>query len=211
VYGVPGEVPIHEHFPLSATNPYGQTKLMIEQILQDLYNSDHRWSISALRYFNPVGAHASGRIGEDPNGLPNNLMPIISQVAVGKLEKLSVFGNDYPTIDGTGVRDYIHVNDLAMGHLKALEKVLLGSGMDAYNLGTGRGFSVLEMIAAFKKVSGKEIPYILEARRPGDVAICYADTSKAREQLDWVAVKGIEEMCVDAWRWQLNNPNGYEG
>jgi UDP-glucose 4-epimerase len=211
VYGMPEEVPIHEYFPLSATNPYGQTKLMIEQILQDLYISDHRWSISALRYFNPVGAHASGRIGEDPNGLPNNLMPYISQVAIGKHERLSVFGNDYPTIDGTGVRDYIHVDDLAKGHLKALEKVRIGSGMNCYNLGTGQGYSVLEMIAAFEKVSEKAIPYILEARRLGDVAICYADTTKAREQLDWVAVKGIEEMCVDAWRWQINNPNGYEG
>lgn len=211
VYGVPGEVPIHEYFPLSATNPYGQTKLMIEQILQDLYSTDHRWSISLLRYFNPVGAHSSGRIGEDPNGLPNNLMPYISQVAIGKLEKLKVFGSDYPSHDGTGVRDYIHVDDLAKGHLKALEKVLAGSGIDAYNLGTGQGYSVLEMIAAFKKASGKEIPYTLEARRPGDVAICYADTTKAREQLDWSAVKGVEEMCADAWRWQLNNPNGYEG
>lgn len=211
VYGMPEEVPIHENFPLSATNPYGQTKLMIEQILQDLYISDRRWSISALRYFNPVGAHISGRIGEDPNGLPNNLMPYISQVAIGKLEKLRVFGNDYATHDGTGVRDYIHVNDLAKGHIKALDKVLLTSGMDTYNLGTGQGYSVLEMIEAFKKASGKEIPYSLEARRPGDIAICYANTSKAREQLNWVAVKGIEEMCVDAWRWQLNNPNGYEG
>ena len=211
VYGMPEEVPIHENFPLSATNPYGQTKLMIEQILQDLYISDRRWSISALRYFNPVGAHISGRIGEDPNGLPNNLMPYISQVAIGKLERLRIFGNDYATHDGTGVRDYIHVNDLAKGHIKALDKVLLTSGMDTYNLGTGQGYSVLEMIEAFKKASGKEIPYSLEARRPGDIAICYANTSKAREQLNWVAVKGIEEMCVDAWRWQLNNPNGYEG
>jgi UDP-glucose 4-epimerase len=211
VYGMPEEVPIHESFPLSATNPYGQTKLMIEQILQDLYISDRRWSISALRYFNPVGAHISGRIGEDPNGLPNNLMSYISQVAIGKLEKLRVFGNDYATHDGTGVRDYIHVNDLAKGHIKALDKVLLTSGMDTYNLGTGQGYSVLEMIETFKKASGKEIPYSLEARRPGDIAICYANTSKAREQLNWVAVKGIEEMCIDAWRWQLNNPNGYEG
>ncbi|MEH6949355.1 UDP-glucose 4-epimerase GalE [Bacillus sp. JJ634] len=210
VYGVPESVPISENFPLGSTNPYGRTKLMIEEILRDLHYSDHNWSISLLRYFNPIGAHHSGRIGEDPNGIPNNLMPYITQVAVGKLKELNIFGNDYPTIDGTGVRDYIHVVDLAKGHLKALEKILTTTGVNAYNLGTGKGYSVLEMVAAFEKASGKKVPYKIVEPRSGDVASCYADPTKAREELGWVAEKGIEEMCIDAWRWQEKNPNGYE-
>jgi UDP-glucose 4-epimerase len=210
VYGIPKRVPISEDFPLHATNPYGRTKLMIEEILRDLFVSDNSWSIALLRYFNPIGAHPSGRIGEDPNGIPNNLMPYITQVAVGKLKKLRVFGNDYPTVDGTGVRDYIHVVDLAIGHLKALEKVLQTTGVDAYNIGTGRGYSVLEIVSAFEKVTGVKIPYQIVERRPGDVAICYADPTKAKEELGWVAKRGIEEMCADAWRWQSNNPNGYD-
>ncbi|ARK31953.1 UDP-glucose 4-epimerase GalE [Halalkalibacter krulwichiae] len=210
VYGMPERVPIHEDFPLSATNPYGRTKLMIEEILKDLYVSDSEWSIALLRYFNPIGAHISGTIGEDPNGIPNNLMPFITQVAVGKLAELKVFGNDYPTVDGTGVRDYIHVVDLAKGHLKALEKVLHSTGADAYNLGTGNGYSVLEMIKAFEAASNRSVPYQIVDRRPGDIAVCYADPTKAKEELDWTAMKGIEEMCVDSWRWQKNNPNGYE-
>jgi UDP-glucose 4-epimerase len=210
VYGIPERVPISEDFPLHATNPYGRTKLMIEEILRDLFVSDNSWSIALLRYFNPIGAHPSGRIGEDPNGIPNNLMPYITQVAVGKLKKLRVFGNDYPTVDGTGVRDYIHVVDLAIGHLKALEKVLQTTGVDVYNIGTGRGYSVLEIVSAFEKVTGVKIPYQIVERRPGDVAICYADPTKAKEELGWVAKRGIEEMCADAWRWQSNNPNGYD-
>ncbi|WP_044749170.1 UDP-glucose 4-epimerase GalE [Bacillus alveayuensis] len=210
VYGMPERVPISEDFPLQATNPYGRTKLMIEEILRDLYVSDNSWSIALLRYFNPIGAHPSGRIGEDPNGIPNNLMPYITQVAVGKLKELRVFGNDYPTVDGTGVRDYIHVVDLAVGHLKALEKIMKTAGVDAYNLGTGRGYSVLEIVSAFEKVTGVKIPYKIVERRPGDVAICYADPTKAKEELGWVAERGIEDMCRDAWRWQSNNPNGYD-
>ena len=210
VYGMPENVPISEDFPLAATNPYGWTKLMIEEILRDLHLSDQNWSISLLRYFNPIGAHQSGRIGEDPNGIPNNLMPYITQVAVGKLKELSVFGNDYPTIDGTGVRDYIHVVDLAKGHLKALEKIMSTNGVNTYNLGTGRGYSVLEMVAAFEKATGKKVPYNIVDRRPGDVASCYSDPTKAKEELGWVAEKGIEEMCADSWRWQEKNPNGYE-
>ena len=210
VYGTPKRVPISEDFPLQATNPYGRTKLMIEEILRDLYVSDNEWSIALLRYFNPIGAHPSGRIGEDPNGIPNNLMPYITQVAVGKLKELRVFGNDYPTVDGTGVRDYIHVVDLAIGHVKALEKVMNTTGVEAYNLGTGRGYSVLELISAFEKVTGIKIPYKIVGRSPGDVAISYADPTKAKEELGWVATRGIEEMCRDAWRWQSNNPNGYE-
>lgn len=209
VYGMPERVPISEDFPLSATNPYGRTKLMIEDILHDVYASDPAWGVALLRYFNPIGAHKSGQIGEDPGGIPNNLMPYITQVAVGKLKELSVFGNDYPTPDGTGVRDYIHVVDLAIGHLRALEKVTGTSGVDAYNLGTGRGCSVLEMVTAFERASGYKIPYTITARRPGDVAICYADPSKAEKELGWSAVKGIDEMCEDSWRWQSNNPNGY--
>lgn len=209
VYGVPERMPIREDFPLGATNPYGRTKLMIEDMLRDLYLSDTEWSISLLRYFNPIGAHESGRIGEDPNGIPNNLMPYITQVAVGKLKELSVFGSDYPTPDGTGVRDYIHVVDLAKGHLKALEKIVSTTGIDTYNLGTGTGYSVLEMVAAFEKASGKKVPYRISERRPGDVASCYADPAKAKNELGWTAEKGIEEMCSDSWRWQKNNPNGY--
>lgn len=210
VYGNPEHVPVSEDFPLSATNPYGRTKLMIEEILRDLYTSDRKWSIALLRYFNPIGAHQSGLIGEDPNGIPNNLMPYITQVAVGKLKELRIFGNDYPTPDGTGVRDYIHVVDLAIGHLKALEKVITTTSIDAYNLGTGRGYSVLEMVYAFEKTSGKKIPYKIEGRRSGDAAISYADPIKAKEELGWTAERGIVEMCSDAWRWQSNNPNGYE-
>jgi UDP-glucose 4-epimerase len=209
VYGMPERMPISEEDPLSATNPYGSTKLMIEQILRDLYVSDSSWSIALLRYFNPIGAHESGRIGEDPNGIPNNLMPFITQVAVGKLEKLRVFGNEYPTVDGTGVRDYIHVVDLAKGHLKALEKVTGATGVEAYNLGTGNGYSVIEMVKAFEKASGINIPYQIVENRPGDVAVCYADSSKAKTELGWTAEKGIEEMCRDSWRWQSENPNGY--
>jgi UDP-glucose 4-epimerase len=210
VYGMPERVPISEDLPLSATNPYGRTKLMIEEILRDLYIADNKWSIALLRYFNPIGAHMSGLIGEDPNGIPNNLMPYITQVAVGKLNELKVFGNDYPTVDGTGVRDYIHVVDLSKGHLKALEKVKVSKGVEAYNLGTGSGYSVLELVSAFEKVSGIQIPYQIVDRRPGDIAVCYADPSKAKEKLGWVAEKGIEDMCRDSWRWQKNNPNGYE-
>ncbi|PZE20801.1 UDP-glucose 4-epimerase GalE [Paenibacillus xerothermodurans] len=210
VYGMPETVPISEDFPLGATNPYGQTKLMIEQILRDLYVSDNTWSIALLRYFNPIGAHSSGRIGEDPNGIPNNLLPYIAQVAVGKLRELSVFGSDYPTTDGTGVRDYIHVVDLAIGHLKALDNVMQTTGVDAFNLGTGKGYSVLEVIRAFEQASGRKVPYRLVDRRPGDIAICYADPNKAKETLGWQAVRGIDEMCADAWRWQENNPKGYD-
>jgi UDP-glucose 4-epimerase len=209
VYGMPDRVPISEDFPLGATNPYGKTKQMIEEILRDLYDSDNEWSIALLRYFNPIGANESGRIGEDPNGVPNNLMPYITQVAVGKLPELQVFGNDYPTSDGTGVRDYIHVVDLAQGHLKALRKVINSNGVEAYNLGTGTGCSVLEIVDAFEKASGKGIFYKTGERRPGDVAVCYADVTKARNELDWVATKGIDEMCRDSWRWQVQNPQGY--
>ncbi|PEQ04213.1 UDP-glucose 4-epimerase GalE [Bacillus toyonensis] len=210
VYGIPKTSPITEEFPLSVTNPYGQTKLMIEQIMRDVAKADGEWSIALLRYFNPFGAHQSGRIGEDPNGIPNNLMPYVTQVAVGKLKELNIFGNDYPTKDGTGVRDYIHVVDLAKGHVKALEKVLKTTGIDAYNLGTGKGYSVLEMVNAFEKVSGKKIPYKIIGRRPGDVAICFADVSKAKRELGWEAEYGLEEMCLDSWRWQVNNKNGYQ-
>ena len=216
VYGDPASVPIREDFPLSVTNPYGRTKLMIEEILRDLWHSDPHWNVALLRYFNPVGAHASGRIGEDPNGIPNNLMPYVAQVAVGKLDRLSVFGNDYSTPDGTGVRDYIHVVDLAQGHIAAL-RYLAGRQRDAggypsvltFNLGTGRGFSVLEMVAAFEKVSGREVPYQIVARRAGDIAQCYADPSLANRELGWAAHRDIEEMCADAWRWQSRNPEGY--
>jgi UDP-glucose 4-epimerase len=210
VYGDPHRVPITEDFPLSATNPYGRSKLMIEEILRDLHRADESWNIGILRYFNPVGAHSSGRIGEDPNGIPNNLVPYIAQVAVGKLPELFVFGNDYPTHDGTGVRDYIHVVDLALGHLKALDKLTSNPGVVTYNLGTGRGYSVLEVVAAFEKASGKKMPYKMVKRRPGDVASCYADPTKAKRELGWTADRGIDEMCVDVWRWQSNNPNGYE-
>lgn len=210
VYGDPHEVPITEEFPLSATNPYGRTKLFIEYILKDLHVANDSWNIALLRYFNPVGAHKSGLIGEDPNDIPNNLMPYISQVAVGKLEQLSVFGDDYPTPDGTGVRDYIHVVDLAIGHLKALEKLESKPGLVIYNLGTGKGSSVLDMVKAFEKASGKEVPYKIAPRRPGDIAACYADPSKAEEELGWTAKRGIQKMCEDTWRWQSENPNGYK-
>ncbi|MDF2524657.1 MAG: UDP-galactose 4-epimerase [Clostridiales bacterium] len=211
VYGEPHMVPINENFPLSATNPYGRTKLMIEEILNDLYKSDSEWNIAILRYFNPIGAHTSGLIGEDPKGIPNNLVPYIAKVAVGKLKELSVYGNDYPTPDGTGVRDYIHVVDLAQGHIKAVEKLKGNPGVVTYNLGTGRGYSVLEMVNAYANSSGRTIPYQIIDRRPGDIAECYADPEKARAELGWHAIKDIDEMCTDSWRWQLNNPNGYEG
>lgn len=211
VYGMPESVPISEDFPLKALNPYGRTKLIIEEILTDLYKSDQNWSIALLRYFNPIGAHESGMIGEDPNGIPNNLMPFITQVAVGKLPELSVFGNNYPTADGTGVRDYIHVADLAKGHLKALEKVSSCQGIEAYNLGTGKGFSVIEMVKAFEEVTGVPIPYKVVTPRSGDAAICFANASKAKKELDWEAEKSLHEMCKDSWRWQSKNPNGYDG
>ncbi|MGM0874209.1 MAG: UDP-glucose 4-epimerase GalE [Bacillota bacterium] len=210
VYGMQEQVPLSEELPLQATTPYGRTKLMIEEILRDVYVSNKNWSVALLRYFNPAGAHPSGSIGEDPNGIPNNLVPYITQVAVGKLSELNVFGNDYATHDGTGVRDYIHVVDLAAGHLKALEKVMTSSGVSAYNLGTGTGYSVMEMIYAFEKVTGRNIPYQIIDRRPGDIGISYADPSKAEKELNWIAHKGLEDMCSDSWRWQSNNPNGYE-
>jgi UDP-glucose 4-epimerase len=210
VYGDPHKVPITEDFPIQATNPYGRSKLMIEEILRDLYKSDSSWNIAILRYFNPVGAHKSGLIGEDPNDIPNNLVPYISQVAIGKLKELRVFGNDYPTPDGTGVRDYIHVIDLALGHIKAVEKIRQNPGLFTVNLGTGRGYSVLEMIKAFEKASGRKIPYIFTDRRPGDIAVCYADPTKAYELLGWKAERDIDEMCEDTWRWQTMNPNGYK-
>ena len=210
VYGTQDTVPLHEDLPLSATNPYGRTKLMIENILNDLYVSNNNWSISLLRYFNPVGAHSSGRLGEDPNGIPNNLVPYITQVAIGKLPELNVFGDNYHTKDGTGVRDYIHVEDLSEGHLKALEKVIISTGINAYNLGTGIGYSVLEMINTFSKASGKEIPYKITNRRPGDIGESFADPTKAEKELNWRAKKDLFAMCYDSWRWQVNNPNGYE-
>ncbi len=207
VYGDPASVPIREDFPLGPTNPYGRTKLMIEEILRDLGTAQPDREITLLRYFNPVGAHPSGRIGEDPHGIPNNLLPFISQVAVGKREHLRVFGGDYPTEDGTGVRDYLHVVDLALGHLRALENSRPGTAV--YNLGTGRGYSVLEMVDAFERAAGKEIPYRIVERRPGDIAECWADPSRARKELGWTATRGIDEMCADAWRWQSGNPDGY--
>ena len=208
VYGYSTDVPFNENTPLSATNPYGRTKLIIEEILRDIYVSDNSWGIALLRYFNPIGAHESGLIGEDPNGKPNNLMPYITQVAIGKRDKLSVFGDDYDTPDGTGVRDYIHVVDLAKGHLKALEKIMKENIAEAYNLGTGKGYSVLDLVKTFQKVNEVEIPYEITGRRPGDIAICYADPTKAKKELNWEAEKGIEEMCRDSWNWQKNNPNG---
>ncbi|MFC1639944.1 UDP-glucose 4-epimerase GalE [Gemmatimonadota bacterium] len=210
VYGDPHKVPITEDFPLYATNPYGHTKLMMEQVLTDVQAANSDWNVALLRYFNPVGAHESGLIGEDPNGIPNNLMPFIAQVAVGRLESLSVFGGDYPTRDGTGVRDYIHVVDLAVGHLNALDKMGEKPGRVVYNLGTGAGNSVLEMVNAFEKACGKKIPYQIVDRRPGDAAECYADPSLALQELGWKTTRGIEEMCADTWRWQSDNPNGYE-
>ena len=218
VYGIPKRVPMDETFPTGATNPYGRTKLMLEEIFKDLYVSDNDWNIILLRYFNPIGAHKSGLIGEDPNGIPNNLVPYIQQVAIGKLDCLGVYGDDYDTPDGTGVRDYIHVVDLANGHIKALEKLkemkknpnVKEKGVLIYNLGTGQGYSVLEVLQSFEKVVGKPIKYEIKDRRPGDIATCYADTKKAKEELGFVAERGIEEMCEDAWRWQQKNPNGYE-
>ena len=209
VYGNPAKVPITEDFPLSCTNPYGRTKLMIEDILRDLHVADHDWRVALLRYFNPVGAHQSGRIGEDPHGIPNNLMPYISQVAVGKLRELSVYGNDYPTKDGSGIRDFIHVVDLALAHVAAIERLATHSGTLTCNVGTGRGYSVLEMTAAFEAATGKKVPYRIAPRRPGDVAACYADPSLARRELGWNASRSIEEMCADAWRWQSMNPDGF--
>lgn len=209
VYGDCKTVPCHEECPLSVTNPYGRTKLMIEEILGDLYKSDNTWDICILRYFNPVGAHKSGLIGEEPNGIPNNLMPYITKVAIGELKELSVFGNDYDTHDGTGVRDYIHVVDLAIGHIKALEKLKTNPGLVIYNLGTGRGYSVLDLLNSFSKVSGREIAYKIIERRPGDVAECYADPSKANNELGWRANYEIEEMCEDSWRWQTKSSQVY--
>ncbi|MCP5101068.1 MAG: UDP-glucose 4-epimerase GalE [Chloroflexi bacterium] len=210
VYGTPHTVPITEDFPVGGTtNPYGRSKWVIEDILHDLHHADPTWNIARLRYFNPIGAHPSGKIGEDPNGIPNNLMPYIAQVAVGNLPELQVFGNDYPTPDGTGVRDYIHVEDLAQGHLNALNKLAKNPGLVTYNLGTGKGYTVLEMVTAFEKVSGIPIPYKIAARRPGDIATCYADASKAKKELGWSATRDITEMCADAWRWQSQNPQGY--
>ncbi|MCB9138421.1 MAG: UDP-glucose 4-epimerase GalE [Caldilineaceae bacterium] len=209
VYGVTEDMPLTEDAPLGAINPYGWSKFMMEQILRDLYIADPEWRIALLRYFNPVGAHPSGRIGEDPFGIPNNLFPYITQVAVGKRERLSIFGSDYPTPDGTGIRDYIHVVDLALGHLKALEKLSEGPGIEAYNLGTGQGSSVLEVVAAFEQASGQAVPYQIVARRPGDAAVSYADPAKAEAELGWRAVRDLSVMCADAWRWQAMNPAGY--
>lgn len=209
VYGDPHTVPITEDFPLSATNPYGRSKLIIEEISHDLFVADDSWNIALLRYFNPVGAHKSGLIGEDPNGIPNNLIPYISQVAIGKRDILSVFGGDYDTPDGTGVRDYIHVVDLARGHIKALEKLTEKPGLVVYNLGTGQGYSVLEMVRAIEKASACQIPYQIVARRPGDIATCFADPAFALQEINWKAEYGLDEMAEDTWRWQSNNPNGY--
>ncbi len=209
VYGDPQRLPLTEDHPLSATNPYGRSKLMIEDILRDLYRSDPSWRLGLLRYFNPAGAHASGLIGEDPQGIPNNLMPFVAQVAVGKREYLNVWGDDYPTPDGTGVRDYIHVVDLALGHLKALERLQAQGGCFVVNLGTGIGYSVLDMVRAFEKASGKPVPYRVAARRPGDIASCYADSALARELLGWKALRGLDAMCADGWRWQAGNPRGF--
>ena len=210
VYGTPEKVPVTEQTPKgTCTNPYGWTKSMLEQILSDIQKADPEWNVVLLRYFNPIGAHKSGTIGENPNGIPNNLMPYITQVAVGKLEKLHVFGNDYDTPDGTGVRDYIHVVDLAKGHVCALKKVAPGSGLSVYNLGTGTGYSVLDIVKNFEAATGKSIPYVIDPRRPGDIATCYSSAEKAKEELGWEAQYGIKEMCEDAWRWQSTNPNGY--
>ncbi len=208
VYGNPHTVPIKEDFPLSTTNPYGSTKLMIENILRDLYVSDNEWSIALLRYFNPIGAHESGLIGEDPNGIPNNLVPYIAKVAQGSLECLSVFGDDYPTKDGTGVRDYIHVVDLSLGHIKAVERVMKTKGVDAYNLGTGTGYSVLDVVKAYEKASGRKISYKIAPRRPGDIPACFADPEKSKELLGWEAKFSIAQMCKDSWNFTINNPNG---
>lgn len=210
VYGEPQQMPITEQFAVGGTtNPYGTSKLMVEQILQDVAKSDERWSIALLRYFNPVGAHDSGLIGENPNGIPNNLLPYISQVAVGRLKQLSVFGDDYPTPDGTGVRDYIHVVDLALGHLKALQRIEQHAGVSIYNLGTGHGYSVLDMVKAFEQASGQAVLFNISPRRAGDIAECWADPAKALAELGWKAERGLEQMMVDAWRWQSQNPEGF--
>ena len=210
VYGIPNRVPINETFPLSAINPYGRSKLIIEDILRDIHTSDSAWSIALLRYFNPIGAHETGMIGENPKGIPNNLMPYITQVAIGKRDKLFIYGDDYETHDGTGVRDYIHVVDLVKGHLKALEYLDGKTGIEAFNLGTGRGYSVLELMDTFKRASGIPVAYQVVDRRPGDVAACYADATKAAKILGWKAEKSLLEMCTDSWRWQRKNPDGYE-
>lgn len=210
VYGKPKTVPIKEDFPLSVSNPYGRTKLITEDMLRDIYKSDNEWNIAILRYFNPIGAHESGRIGENPNGIPNNLLPYIAKVAAGQLECVNVFGDDYDTPDGTGVRDYIHISDLAEGHIKALQKLSEHPGLVTYNLGTGVGYSVLEIVKSFEKACGKKIPYKIAPRRAGDIDMCYADPLKAKEELGWEAARGIDKMCEDAWRWQVQNPNGYE-
>ncbi len=211
VYGDPAQIPITEQCPKGqCTNPYGWTKSMLEQILSDIQKADDEWNVILLRYFNPIGAHKSGTIGENPNGIPNNLMPYITQVAVGKLKELGVFGNDYDTPDGTGVRDYIHVVDLAIGHVKALKKIEENAGLKIYNLGTGQGYSVLDIVKNFEAATGVVIPYSIKDRRPGDIATCYSDATLAREELGWEAQYGIKEMCEDSWRWQSNNPNGYE-
>ncbi|MGN1118003.1 MAG: UDP-glucose 4-epimerase GalE [Acutalibacteraceae bacterium] len=210
VYGMNNVSPLREDMPAGGTtNPYGTTKYMIELILKDLYAADNEWSVLLLRYFNPIGAHESGRIGENPNGIPNNLMPYVSQVAVGKLPKLNVFGDDYDTPDGTGVRDYIHVVDLALGHIKALERALEKTGLDIFNLGTGVGYSVLDIVKTFEKVNEIKIPYVIAPRRPGDIATCYSDPTKALNELGWKAERNLEDMCRDTWRWQSTNPNGY--
>lgn len=209
VYGKPASVPIRENFPLSVTNPYGRTKLMIEEILGDVYTADNSWDIILLRYFNPIGAHESGLIGEDPEGIPNNLLPYVAKVAVGRLEKVNVFGDDYDTPDGTGVRDYIHVVDLARGHVKAIEKIAQNPGLKIYNLGTGNGYSVLDIIHAFSKACGHDIPYVIGPRRAGDIDMCYADPQKAYEELNWKAEYDLNKMCEDTWRWQSHNPDGY--
>ena len=211
IYGEPAFIPITEECPKGmCTNPYGWTKWMLEQILTDLHTADPEWNIVLLRYFNPIGAHKSGLIGEDPKGIPNNLMPYVAQVAIGKLECLGVFGNDYDTPDGTGVRDYIHVVDLAVGHVKALKKIQEKAGVCIYNLGTGVGYSVLDMVHAFEEASGKKVPYQIKERRAGDIASCYSDATKARKELGWTAERGLKEMCEDSWRWQSQNPNGYQ-
>jgi len=211
VYGNPAFIPITEECPKGqCTNPYGWTKSMLEQILTDLHVADPEWNIVLLRYFNPIGAHKSGTMGENPNGIPNNLMPYVTQVAVGKRPELGVFGNDYDTHDGTGVRDYIHVVDLAKGHVKALKKIEEKAGLKLYNLGTGKGYSVLDIVKNFEEATGVKVPYSIKPRRPGDIATCYSDATKAKEELGWVAENGIREMCEDSWRWQKNNPNGYD-
>jgi UDP-glucose 4-epimerase len=210
VYGDPHTVPITEEFPLSAANPYGRSKLMIEEILRDLRISDPEWRIAILRYFNPVGAHESGRIGESPSGIPNNLLPYIGQVAVGKLPELQVYGGDYPTPDGTGIRDYVHVMDLALGHVRALDRLADGPGVLTYNLGTGQGHTVLEMVKAFERISGRPVPYRIVDRRPGDIATAWADPSRAARELRWTAGRNLDDMCRDAWRWQEANPDGYQ-